>query len=292
MAKLTLWSPFVGIFLLGLLGEVVGNRSDLGSQSMIAVCGFCALFFASGIALGIKALRAMKVEGRKGIFGRALTGMVLNGLLLGVTLCLIGFGIHVLEFMAKVKRQEADGTQKAQEMAALRDKVTTEFGLKSKEMAAKYRSSGEALMNHRVLDMSSVKSRDELNMREKMVDDFIAACKALQDLAEHGPALYEQELLKSDLPARVRQASVKIYAKSFYQSGPGNRARRRAEVRLGKAMLKVITILDREWGQWEYQTATGKGEFKDESKATEYHSATLAVSQASEQLKALAQRQN
>jgi hypothetical protein len=197
---------------------------------------------------------------------------------------LTGVCVFVVEVTAKQKEQEASAAQKRKEMVALRDSLTAEFGLKVKELARKYQSTGTALINLRVLDMAPVKSREELEVREKMIGEFIAASKALQDLTEHGTELYQQELLKHNLPRRLREASVKIFAESFSAaSNPENIPRRQAEVRRGEAMLKVVTILDGAWGRWSYIPATQKLEFKDPTQAAEYNAAVKEFSQANEE---------
>jgi len=280
MAKLTLWSPFAGFFLLVVLGEVFGDREETGLRNMVVIYGICSLFFAGGLALGFKALRAIKVEGRKGIYGRALTGMAFNGLFLATALFLMGFGIYVLELKAGLKKQEASDAQKVKEMAALRDTATTDFGLKVEQWKKNYRSAGAALVEAKVLDMASVKSREDLKVREQVVGDFISATKAMEELAEHGSELYDQELGKRNLPRRFREANVKEFAKSFSSKAFPNVASRQAEVRWGEAMLKVFAILDEAWGQWKYLPATQQLEFQDERKNEEYNAAALELSQA------------
>jgi hypothetical protein len=291
-AKLTLWSPFAGIFLLALFAGIFGNRDDFGPTSMIAVYGFSSLFFAGGLGLGIRALRRMKIEGRNGIFGRALTGMVLDGLLLCLTLYLMGFFIYVLDLKAKVKNQEASQAQNLKEMIALRDAATADFGLKVKEWGQKYQSASATLMKAKVLNMASVKSREDLKDREEMVGEFVAASKKMQELAERGTELYERELQKRNLTRRFREASVKAFAKTFSikANSKHNLASRQAEVRLGEVMLKVLTFLDEAWGQWTYLSTTQQLEFKNDTTKDEYSAAAKELKQAVEESNKLNQQ--
>jgi hypothetical protein len=290
MAKLTLWSPFAGVLLLALLGETFGNGDEAEPRNMVVVCGVCSLFFAGGLALGWKALRAMKVEGRKGIYGRTLTGMALDGFLLGLMLFLMCFGIYVLNLKARMKEQQAFDEQKIKEMFALRDTASTDFGLKAKEWEKKYRSAGKALIDAHVLDMASVKGREDLNLREQVAGDFIAASKGLQELAEHGAEIYEQELIKRNVPRGLREASVKVFSRTFFTKSFPNLASRQAEVRWGEAMLKVFTFLDDTWGQWKYLPATEQLEFEDERKNLEYNALAKELSEASKESNKLRQQ--
>ena len=154
---------------------------------------------------------------------------------------------------ARLTAQAASSAQEMNAKVTLLQAVSKEFGLRTKELAKKYESSWAALTNPPVLDMASVKSREELLVREEKVGQFIADSKALLEIADHGTELYEQELLKHDLPRRLREASVKGFAQSFSNStSPTLLAMRHADVRRGEAILKVVNLLDGTWGQWEY----------------------------------------
>jgi len=282
LAKLALWSPFAGILLLMVLPSAMGNPDNI-LRSVIAA-GISALFFAGGLVLGIKALRRMKYEGRKGIMGRALTGAALNGLLLCLVIVLSGASTYLWELTAKLKAQIASAAQETNAKVALLQAVSQEFGSKMKDLAKKYESSWAALTNPPVLDMASVKSREELKVRREMVDEFIAESKALLDIAEHGTELYRQELLKHDLPRELREAGVKGFAQSFSNSNTRTLiAMRHADVRRGEAILKVVNLLEETWGQWEHLPATRKLQFQDAAQAAEYNAAMKELNQATEE---------
>ncbi len=85
-AKLALWLPFVGLFILIVFAASagVGNGQHLIAWSIIAVV--CWLVWIAGLALGIRALRRRKTEGHKGVSGRAFVGVTLNVLFLGLTI--------------------------------------------------------------------------------------------------------------------------------------------------------------------------------------------------------------
>ncbi len=279
-AIFSLWWLFAGLFVLLVLNVATENQDPMGSRGAIATGGIFSLFFAGGLALGIKGLRRMKVEGRKGIMGRALTGMVLNGLLFCVMMLVTGLGVWGLVLTAKEKEQAAASAQEIKEQEALRDKAAKEFTLKVEELEKKYLSSGQALAG----DPSSAKSRAELKAREERLGDFIAACKAKQNLAEHGTELYKQELLKHNVQRWLLDASVKGFAKSFSSaSNPQSIDLRKADVQRGEAMLKIVTVLDGAWGQWEYDPAKHKIEFKDPAHAAEFNKAVEEFNQVNKE---------
>jgi hypothetical protein len=279
-AKLALWSPFVGLFLMFVLGYIAGNGDDVSLRSGIAIYASCSLFFAGGLVLGIKALRRMKTEGRKGILGRALTGMVLNGLLLCVSICLTGICIYVSELLAKQKEKEASDNQKYE--AAMKG-LNLGFGLQVKKIQTQYESSWAALTNPSVLDMAAVENKEELKLREKKVAEFVAACNAFREFSENPTEVYRQELLKQPLSPKARERLLKDFAKSNSGKNPQIIALRQADVRRGEALLNVVTFLGATWGQWEYFPATKEIRFKRTAEAEEYETDLKEFSTATDE---------
>ena len=85
-AKMALWSPFAGLFILIVFALIV-DKSNSRPHRMIGsiVVAVCWLIWWLDRS-GIMALRRTKTEGRKGVSGRALIGVTLNLLFLGVTI--------------------------------------------------------------------------------------------------------------------------------------------------------------------------------------------------------------
>jgi hypothetical protein len=110
-AKLTLWSPFTGLFILIAFMTIVAERND-GPHSVTAsiVVAVCCLIWVAGLVLGIIALRRSKMEGRNGVFGRTLIGMTLNLLFLGVT---IWGAVLVVGMNTQEKQIRAEGQAQA-----------------------------------------------------------------------------------------------------------------------------------------------------------------------------------
>src|SRR5215467_7600789 len=78
-----LWSPLLAL-LVTLAGTSVlqSHRSEFWSQMLIS--GASVLVVLAGLLFGLFGLSEMKRYGRKGIFGRAVTGVALNCVMLGV----------------------------------------------------------------------------------------------------------------------------------------------------------------------------------------------------------------
>ena len=65
--------------------------------------------------------------------------------------------------------------------------------------AKEIQTSGAALTNPPVLDMTLVKSKEDLQARKEVIIEFITASKDLRDFCERAPNFYRQELMKHKL---------------------------------------------------------------------------------------------
>jgi len=87
-ANFSLAAPFIAMVLNWFSrDEVRRNRG-----SMLIVGGICMLLIVSGFILGVIALVRTKKCGREGIFGKAITGVCINGLYIAAILV----GFHML----------------------------------------------------------------------------------------------------------------------------------------------------------------------------------------------------
>jgi hypothetical protein len=152
----------------------------------------------------------------------------------------------------------------------MRDRATEDFAAKVKVMMKKYRDSAMALTNPPVLNFAKVKVRGDLKNREAAVEGYIVACRDLQGLAENGPELYRKVLERIHLPSRMIEANVKVFTKSFRDSAPSDPVVRKAEVRSGEAMLKILTFVDSKWDDLTFDAASKVFPFKNTDEEAEY----------------------
>jgi hypothetical protein len=265
-----LWLPFVGFLAPSILAVISGSHDGGSSTWTIAELTLAALVFSLGLGFGVCALRIAKVEGRKGVFGRAVTGLVFNILFLVVTLVALGGSIYVSTLLASQKRDQAADEKRTHELSLLRDRATGDFAGKVNAMMRRYRDSAMALTNPPVLDFARVKTREDLKNREAVVQEYIKSCRDLQGLAENGPELYRKELEKVQLPSRMIDVTVKTFAKTFRSSAPRNPVVRKAEVRTGEAMLRILTLVDGEWDALTYDAAKQRYNFNNTTAEANY----------------------
>ncbi|HXR07288.1 MAG TPA: hypothetical protein VN765_08155 [Candidatus Acidoferrum sp.] len=279
-AKVSFWCPFGGTSVF-ILAVTAGATKAAGHPVlMFAVVGICNGIFAGGLWAGMAGLRRMKAEGRAGILGRALSGVVLNGVLLGFMLWLTGFLIRDAQRTAAERERQADlevqqlrarvGGGAALEKA-LMDNANESFTLDFQELQKRCDAAWKALTNPPVLDMGLVKTQADLRGREEAARRWIGACQDLGEFTEKMPEIYRRELLRHKLSPEARAAGLQKFVDALAAVNPTLIALRRAQVREGEALLRAVQLLDRTWGQWEYRPATHDIFFKDAGQADDYN---------------------
>jgi hypothetical protein len=100
-ALFSLLASFVGIGI-----NVLGHQSVQGNRvGMIVLGGICTLLILAGFVLGIGALIGTRKHGRKGIFGRAIAGICINGVIILFMLIAIPGFIKAAERAKEMQRQ-------------------------------------------------------------------------------------------------------------------------------------------------------------------------------------------
>jgi len=119
--------------------------------------------------------------------------------------------------------------------------------------------------------MVDVKEKENLQLREEVIRDFIGASKDLRDFCENSVEHYRQELLNHELTKETRETCLKNFIESVQRVNPTVVALRDADVQRGKAMLDIIAFLQANWGNWEYKSESGELKFNREKLTDEYN---------------------
>ncbi len=143
---------------------------------------------------------------------------------------------------------------------------------------------GAALTNPPVLDVALVKSREELQMREEVIREYIAASKDLRDFCDNATETYRQELLNHKLTPETREAALKKFVQKVQGKNPTIVALRKADVRRGEAMLNVLTFLEANWGQWSTRPETDRLRFKETKLSDGYKQANQELKDVSAEI--------
>jgi hypothetical protein len=295
-AWLSFWFPFAGASLF-ILAVWAGATQAAGHPIlMYAVIGITTLVFAGGLALGIAGLRRMREEGRRGILTLALSGAALNGVLLGLMLLLTGYLIY--DAQRKARAMENAAELEARELTArvgggaalekaLAANASQNFAAALRQLQGRYDDAWAALTNPPVLEMAAVQSRAELQAREEKVRRLIQAAKNLGQFAENTRDIYEQELQRHKLPPASREAELRQFMAEIAPVNPSIIALRRAEVREGESLLRVVRLFEQNWGRWEYRPATGDILFKKPELEDAYNVAHQEFDEVSRQAQSL-----
>jgi hypothetical protein len=260
-AKLCLWLPFVTFAGFTLVGAIIHGEGEKRFHKIIVLGLLCCLVWTSGIALGLIALRGMRTAGQKGILKRALVGLSFNAIFLG----LFGWAIvFAIRDQAQTSKENEDGSEQEylqvkarvgggealdKALVGIAERTYVDQLLKLKRAGERYAS---VLTNPPVLDMALIKNREDLQVREKDVRGYLYAAGKEKDFFDDVPSNYEQELLKHKISPEARNRSIQEFVKSMNGSSSIIVAVRQADLDRGKIMLETLSLLDSNWGKWEY----------------------------------------
>lgn len=318
---LSVMAPIVAVILVVSFwgsGPVTANFN----KALGAVCFFLTV---SGITLGVIALCAVERQGRKNILGRSILGLVLNGFF--IVACLAGFfqqakrkadqrAASFRNLQDEVKRIQEDTRksfnrtngitgQDSQQLSRLKSmmedsskNVSGDEGLVFKagamhvgniEAAAKpYHLAVKELQQTKPLDMSLVKSREELGERKAVVRRFIEANDNFTKVIARSETSYREELIRLKASDQVVEKAMAGFRKS---------ARlgllieiRGTDARLGAAMLGALELMERGWGQWKYNEAREKIIFQNTADVEAFNGFMAEMSAASKDQIAVQER--
>jgi hypothetical protein len=136
----------------------------------------------------------------------------------------------------------------------------------------------------KVLDMSGVTQREQLETKREVVRKFLASNEALKSLLANKEAVFTEELAKLNVP----QARIKSELKAF-QSGGQDIAvtirRRETDQRIGNSLLGALDFLDEIWGQWNYSKEYSQVRFSPPGALRKYNEFMEAIEAASREQK-------
>jgi hypothetical protein len=301
MAKLTLWSPFAGLFVLigsmAILARSADGRPHFMGFALVVVA--CWVIWGSGLVLGIWALRQRRAERPKGILGRAIFGIGFNALLICATAALTLFAFSKLHEANSARDEAAE--KEAEEVRkrvgggeALEKQLSSyadmSFAGRVAELQRTYQNAAKGLTNPPVLEMSSVKSTNDLSAREEVILEFVTASRELLNFSKNASEIYREELSKHKLSSQAREAQLKQFEASTHDLNPTIVELREADVRRGEAMLRIIRLLEANWGKWEYKPAAKGVEFQTAGAAKDYSNATELLDNTTAEALSLQQR--
>lgn len=280
-AKLSL----VTLLLLFLSG--IASRSlREGGVSVVTLEWIRLGIIVSGFLLALLALAGVPKHGAKGLLGRAVSGLFINGLLIFIFATNFMAGRSAAkkraedvdqlrgvskEFaskqLANTNLNDMDGRLEVMdELGTKMDAVsknlsgeakllaqgTASFVKRMKSGLAEYESASKKFDVDKTIDFSNVTVPMELGNRRQTVENFLAANGKLLDLYANIVVVYREEMQKTGMtPSAVEQVLTGMKRRDQ----TANRvqvAMRHNDKSLGEAAIGLINVLEEQWGKWRF----------------------------------------
>lgn len=297
-AQASFIAPMIAIGLGITYGTAfAGTTKDSSHATAAMIVGLAAcLMIFCGFVFGIIALCGIKQHGAKGILGRAITGIILSSIfgVMGVA----GFfaaarareraqNYQKLEQAARDLREEnreavgksnsLEGAEErlskfkkvldqgAQAMSgddALAMQATSSCLEQMQQKLKPFQAVSKELMSVHVLQPSDVQVATDFEPQKELLRKFLDANEDLRSVTTNLVPLYRAELKKRHLSTDKVELAVSNFKKGM-QSPEILGGVRDCDARIGDNMLKVVDLLQSNWGKWKYDPAKGKIIFTD-----------------------------
>ncbi|WP_150107271.1 hypothetical protein [Pedosphaera parvula] len=285
-ATLSVWAPMLALILTASLYGLVPSASEWAQKGKFLVLSFGGLLILTGLISAIVALR----NNERGVFGRALAGLLINAAL--IALLVLGLPVvyaikervHKQKVMANVQESErqlqADtkkafeagtGTrsasdrlqkfQKSMENAAQDLKGDDALVLNASSaylkqlqiLTKQYTDAANPILHPSVLNMSEVKEKEDLDVKRKAVVKFLIANEEFKLFIMKGEAPLKEELEKLHVSERTAESCLRGFRGKQYLRTTVVKIRE-LDTRIGNTTLSMLDILDTNWGKWNYRS--------------------------------------
>lgn len=296
-----------GIYLLRLGHPSAPERLMILALDLLALGGIVA-----GVVLGIVAMALAPAGQRVSVFARAGAGLLLMALLIAIVVS--GF-IHA-RALAQQNRQALQQVEAAttnlhsQALAALHDpkkhqvdlagfedslnraadqshgseaitlRATSSYVAELQSNRSSYDQALRELTSAKVLAVTNLLQRDQIQGRKAVVEKFLEANQKLKTFVAQGNSELQKILVDSGVSSDVVQSAAAGFDKKFMPQAPFLTKIRDTDERMGQAMLGILDLLDTRWGRWRYDRSTRKVRFDDQAALQSYNGFMASIRQA------------
>lgn len=276
-------ATFGGLFVLVpciVLASLENSDADeaLAKSDTIALAGFvsAALIWSAGLTFAVRAFRQSKSVRQTRTW--PIASILLNSFFTCISLTALSIfaweQIHLAQrkqesrqSAAKINSSFKETQTRQLELAAL---ASAGFTSKILELQNHYERTGAALTNPPVLDLSAVKTKDDLQRRRELIEKHIAASAALLDFSKDATNTLKRELLKYPLAPRIRTSILQGFLERTQSAAPEILALRETDLHMAKAMLDIINFLIEKRGEWESGPDECCAQFRDPDLQKDY----------------------
>lgn len=259
-------------------------------RSDLVFLGAASIFFQVSAVLAFIALRRAKnsAVGEKLGTYRAMVGLhSLFSLLIIVGLAVGTFFYIQFQRIEKHQAEEEAGSVRAKfgegeayntEMAR---RITWAFQKKLGEVKQRYQLAGASLTNPMVLDMSGITNAADVGYRGEIIRNFIVTATEFREFCKSSLVVYKSEVDSHLLSKSAREEILKGFVERNEKINPTVVELRDAELLKWREMLKLVTLLEKTWGQWTWDSAEGGGlTFDNDAHAKNYASLAAKIKTA------------
>lgn len=285
--------------------------------------GICVLLILTGFVLAIVALCSIPRHGRRGILGRGMTGLILNGVLV-----LFLVGVFMSGVMKGIK-QKSTGRQAVRDLQAasedakqrLRESYDPEQGITNMdagnierlaselESAAGKLSGDEALImqamadyltglqkqsekyqvavtefsDAEVLNLGTLTAKSQIETRRQIVRRWLDVNSELKTAVVQSEVTIRARLVELKIPP----TQIEEVIKGFNSKAAPRRALivriRDCDQKIGEAALGALDLLETQWGHWTYSNLSEVVTFSADQHNELYSSLIAEITAAGEE---------
>jgi len=293
-ALCSLAAPVLAI-LVGAASHAISTPTSQTPRMAFIISGAtCLLLIVAGFVAGILGLCGISQHGARGILGRSIAGLLLNGLLL----MLFAFGfvrgfdnaiksrqftqnLHItLQEMQANARQsynpktgitnvdfkslehiQSQLDSAAQTMSgddALVSQVASRYVVRMQVVMKKYNEAHIELRAAKVLSAENLSNKDQIVTRRGIVQNFIAANDKVKATIENSEDSIRADLTEQKIPSQKIDQFMAGFDSKFVPRRDLTLLIRECDYRMGQSMLSVLDVLETNWGKWNYNPVTEK----------------------------------
>jgi len=120
------------------------------------------------------------------------------------------------------------------------------------EAAKAYTAALKTLQDNRVLDMSNVEGKEQLAEKKDIVRGFMDSNEQFRRFSSNSANVYKEELEKAKVSESTLASEMAAFRTSSAKARTKVLAIRETDRRLGEAMLGLLSLLEENWGKWNY----------------------------------------
>jgi hypothetical protein len=277
-----------------------------------ASVGTSCLLVLSGFVLGCVALAQMKRHGRKGVLGRAATGVSLNaGLICLIWACLTAaynqgaisgtrptspsreaeLGAGLKEALTRAARMQAAfekvAQQKSNNLTPLAGPAI-EFLQEEQTVLSNYYVTAKPLCQMHLLDTANIESPGDLEKRQTLLLQYIEANKKVSNFCQKIATNFNTMGVKGGLPrSTINRQATQLDEKLNKMNLP---AMWQVNDQWARAELHALALLESNWQRWSYDGSLRKTVFHDEDVRNEFNRVVHEINSDERELRQLQQQ--